>query len=124
MAAHKILVVDDSPLVRQQLRMALMDAGFDVIEAVDGQDGVNKIRSTPNLAAVVCDINMPGMNGIQVIETVRKEGYKMPIAVLSTEGNTELMMRGKKAGCQAWMIKPFKADILVAALKKMATMPR
>ncbi len=124
MAAQKVLVVDDSPLVRQQVRMALTDAGFDVTEAVDGQDGVNKIRSTPGFAAVVCDINMPIMNGIQLIETVRKEGHKMPIAVLSTEGNTELMMRGKKAGCQAWMIKPFKADILVAAVKKMASMSR
>ena len=67
----KILIVDDSATVRQQVRMALEGAGFDVEEAVDGLDGKERIGKSSQLAAVVCDVNMPRMNGIEMIESVK-----------------------------------------------------
>ena len=116
----KVLIVDDSASVRQQVALALKQAGFDVMEAVDGLDGVNKIGATPDLAAVICDVNMPRMNGLELVEKVQGTGKPLPIVMLTTEGQPELMQRARKAGAKGWIIKPFKADLLVATIKKLA----
>jgi len=82
----KILIVDDSATVRQQVRMALEGAGFDVEEAVDGMDGKERIAKNTQLAAVVCDVNMPRMNGIEMLESVKKDPKhgRLPIVMLTT----------------------------------------
>lgn len=118
----KILVVDDSATVRQQVALALGEAGFDVLEAVDGQDGLDKIKATPALSAVICDINMPRMNGLEMIEKVRAQSAlsSLPVIMLTTEGQPSLIARAKQAGAKAWIIKPFKAELLVSALRKVA----
>jgi two-component system, chemotaxis family, chemotaxis protein CheY len=117
----KILIVDDSPTVRQQVRMALEGAGFDVEEAVDGMDGKERIGRNAQLAAVVCDVNMPRMNGIEMIESVKSDprNGKLPIVMLTTEGQAALVKRAKAAGATGWMIKPFNASLLIATIKKL-----
>lgn len=117
----KILVVDDSATVRQQVGLALGQAGFDVVEAVDGLDGVDKINTVADLALVICDVNMPRMNGLEMIEKLRTENKfpKLPIVMLTTEGQPELVERAKKAGAKGWIVKPFKAELLVAAARKL-----
>jgi two-component system chemotaxis response regulator CheY len=112
-----VMIVDDSPAVRQQVGAALREAGFVVIEAVDGQDGVEKLKSTPAVCLVVCDVNMPRMNGIQFLASVRGQ---VPVLMLTTEGQPELINQAKALGAKAWIIKPFKAPLLVAAVQKLA----
>ena len=119
----KILVVDDSATVRQQVGQALRQANFDVIEACDGQDGVTKIEQTPDLKMVICDINMPRMNGLEMVEAVKQSGRidaGLSIVMLTTEGHPDLIKRAKQAGAKGWIVKPFKPELLIAAAQKLA----
>ena len=119
--SKRVLVVDDSATIRQQVRLALEAAGFEVLEAVDGVDGVAKIGELADLSAVICDVNMPGKSGLELLESVKAEpkNADLPIVMLTTEGQPTLVQRAKKAGAKGWIIKPFKAELLVAALKKL-----
>jgi len=101
--------------------MALVQAGFDVVEAADGEDGIAKIRSDSTIAAVICDINMPKKTGLELIEEVRAGGAnsQVPIVMLTTEGQPAMVQRAKLAGAKGWIIKPFKAALLVAAVQKL-----
>jgi two-component system chemotaxis response regulator CheY len=101
--------------------MALTAAGFEVVEAVDGEDGVNKIRSDSTLAAVICDINMPKKTGLELIEEIKSGGANshVPIVMLTTEGQPAMVQRAKAAGAKGWIVKPFKPNLLVAALQKL-----
>jgi two-component system chemotaxis response regulator CheY len=119
----KILVVDDSATVRQQVRTALADTGFDVIEAADGQEGLEAINACGDLAAVICDINMPRMSGLELLETLAEKGTVpgLPVVMLTTEGQPLLMKRAKAAGARGWLVKPFKGATLVATLRRLTT---
>jgi two-component system chemotaxis response regulator CheY len=101
--------------------MALTQAGFEVVEAVDGQDGVNKIRTDSKLSAVICDVNMPKKTGLELIEEIKGGGPNsdVPIVVLTTEGQPAMVQRAKAAGAKGWIVKPFKPNLLVAALQKL-----
>ncbi|HEY0250584.1 MAG TPA: response regulator [Kofleriaceae bacterium] len=118
--AKKILVVDDSPTIRQQVSAALSQAGFATVEAVDGLDALAKVDGTT--AMMICDVNMPRMGGLDLIEKLHADTRwtAMPIVMLTTEGNPAHIERAKKAGAKGWIIKPFKADLLVAAVQKLA----
>jgi two-component system chemotaxis response regulator CheY len=118
---RRVLIVDDSATIRQQVRMALTQAGFEVVEAVDGEDGVNKIRSDSTLSAVICDINMPKKTGLELIEEIKAGGAnsEIPIVMLTTEGQPAMVQRAKAAGAKGWIVKPFKPNLLVAALQKL-----
>ena len=122
MSRQKVLVVDDSTSVRQQVSQALTSAGFDVVEAVDGVDGLDIISSATDLAAVICDVNMPRMNGLDLLERLRGATGRpsLPVLMLTTEGQPALIQRAKQAGARGWIIKPFKSDLLVAAMRKLA----
>ncbi|MCE9571693.1 MAG: response regulator [Deltaproteobacteria bacterium] len=119
--SKRILVVDDSPTVRQQVSVALCQAGFAVVEAVDGLDALGKFDAT--IAMVVCDVNMPRMNGIEMLEKLKADGKgsTTPIVMLTTEGQPALIDRAKKAGAKGWIVKPFKPDQLIAAVKKLTS---
>ncbi|HEX3777048.1 MAG TPA: response regulator [Polyangiaceae bacterium] len=117
----RVLVVDDSATVRQQVRAALGGGGFDVVEASDGSEGAETIGRLTDLAAVICDVNMPRMNGIEMLETVKRDPKHtaLPIVMLTTEGQHELVQRAKAAGAKGWIVKPFKPDLLLAAIRKI-----
>ncbi len=117
----KVLIVDDSATIRQQVRMALNAAGFDVVEAADGEDGLSMIRSDSAIVAVICDINMPKKSGLELLEELKAGGAnsQVPIVMLTTEGQPALVQRAKKAGAKGWIVKPFKANLLVAAMQKL-----
>ena len=117
----KILVVDDSQSVRQQVSLALQQAGYDIIEAVDGEDGAAKINSQPDLSMVISDVNMPNLNGLEMLEKVSdKLKAGLPVVMLTTEGQPALIKRAKAAGAKGWVVKPFKAAQLVATVDKLA----
>jgi two-component system chemotaxis response regulator CheY len=115
----KILVIDDSPTVRQQVGLALSQAGYQVVEAVDGVDAIAKVDAT--IAMLICDVNMPRMNGLEMLEKLRADARwkALPVVMLTTEGQPGLIERAKKAGAKGWIIKPFKAELLVAAVQRL-----
>jgi two-component system chemotaxis response regulator CheY len=117
----KVLVVDDSPTVRQQVGLALKQAGYEVVEATDGADGAAKVGSDPSIGMVILDVNMPRMNGLEMLESVKAGGKNadLPVIMLTSEGQQSLIERAKKAGAKGWIVKPFKAELLVAAVKKL-----
>ncbi len=116
-----ILVIDDSATVRQQVGLAVKQAGFDIVEAADGLEGLDRLKNVADIALVVCDINMPNMNGLDMLEQVQKDGKytSIPIIILTTEGQPDQVARAKKAGARAWIVKPFKAELLAAAVNKL-----
>ncbi len=113
--AKKVLVVDDSGPVRQQVSMTLQQAGYDVDEAQDGQQALEKLE-TAKPCLVICDVNMPRMNGIQFLE---KAGTRQPVVMLTTEGNPEVKKRAKELGAKGWIIKPFKPELLIEAVRHL-----
>lgn len=121
MSKVKVLVVDDSATVRQQVAMALGQAGFEVIEAIDGQAGLETIGRDPLIKLVICDINMPRLNGLDMLAQVKADpkNKDLPIVMLTTEGQPALMQRAKEHGAKGWVVKPFDAAQLAAAAKKL-----
>jgi two-component system, chemotaxis family, chemotaxis protein CheY len=99
----------------------LIGAGFEVMEAGDGVDGAERIRGTPDLALVLCDVNMPRLNGLEMVESLSAElqARSLPIVMLTTEGEPQAILRAKKAGARAWIVKPFKEHLLVGAVRKL-----
>lgn len=118
----RVLVVDDSPVIRQQVGAALTQVGFEMIEATDGMQGVEALRQN-EVAVVVCDINMPLMNGLEMLEAIKAQSIKpkVPVIMLTTEGQPAQIQRAKAAGAKGWMVKPFKAETLAAIVQKLAT---
>lgn len=116
----KVLVVDASAVVRQQVRTVLEEAGFEVFEAVDGHDAVAKVNAN-TFSGVVCEVNMPRMGGVEFAELVKGDSRhaELPILMLTTEGTPHLIRRAKAAGVNGWILKPFKPDQVVAALAKL-----
>jgi two-component system chemotaxis response regulator CheY len=118
--AKTILVIDDSASLRQVVKMALTGAGYNVIEAGDGQAALALLDGRQvNMA--VCDVNMPIMNGIEFVKAAKAlAAYKfMPILMLTTESQEEKKEQGKAAGAKAWMVKPFSPTQLVNAVAKL-----
>ena len=121
----KILIIDDSSSVRRQVAGALTTAGFEVLEAADGVDGAAQIRGQTDLALVICDVNMPRMNGLDMLDDVRGElaSRSLPVVMLTTEGQPEAMARAKKSGAKGWIVKPFKEHLLLGAVRKLTASP-
>jgi|HubBroStandDraft_3_1064219.scaffolds.fasta_scaffold563508_2 two-component system chemotaxis response regulator CheY len=121
--SKKVLVVDDSSSIRQRVTAALVAAGFEVVAAVDGLDGLAKLGAAKDLALVIADINMPRLNGLEMISRIRldEKTAGIPILVLTTEGDPELIAEARKLGVKAWMVKPFKDELLVSAVTKLTT---
>lgn len=117
----KVLIVDDSATVRQQVRAALNVADFDLFEATDGVEGAETVNRLADLAAVVLDVNMPRMGGLEMLELIKKEprNATLPIVMLTTEGQHQLVQRAKAAGAKGWIVKPFKPELLLAAIRKL-----
>ena len=119
--SKKVLVVDDSMTVRQQVGAVLSQAGFTVVEAGDGVDGADAISAQRDIAMVICDVNMPRMNGLDMVAKVKGDpaNANLPIIMLTTEGNPALIKQAKSAGAKGWILKPFKAEQLLATVQKL-----
>ena len=114
----KLLIVDDSTMLRDMLSYALNEGGYnDVIEAVDGIDGLNKAKETV-YDLIITDVNMPNMDGITLVAELRKlpQYAKSPILVLTTERGDEMKAKGKASGATGWIVKPFVPDQLLKAV--------
>lgn len=118
--AKVILTADDSSSVRQMVSFTLKQAGYDVVEAIDGKDALLKAKSR-SVNMVITDLNMPNMNGIELIKSLRGEAaYKfIPIIMLTTESQASIKQEGKSAGATGWIVKPFKPDQLLGVVKKV-----
>lgn len=118
--AKIIMTVDDSASVRQMVSFTLREAGYDVLEASDGRDALNKLNGV-KVNMIVTDLNMPNMDGIELIRNVRANGDNkfVPIIMLTTESQNEKKAEGKTAGATGWIVKPFKQEQLLAVIKKV-----
>ena len=116
-----VLVVDDSGSVRQQVAMALRRAGFALVEAADGREGLAMLAANKNIDMVICDINMPNMNGLEMVEKVKSqpENKSLPILMLTTEGQPSMVKRAKEAGAVGWLVKPFNSVQLVQTVSRL-----
>ena len=115
-----VLAVDDSTSIRQMVTFTLKSAGYEVVEAVDGQDGLDKAKGkTVNL--VLTDQNMPRMDGLTLIKNLRAlPQYKtVPILMLTTESSDAMKTQGKAAGATGWLVKPFDPQKLLEVVKKV-----
>ena len=117
-ATKKILVADDSAVVRQQLRIVLQQAGYNVVEAFDGEHALELLQRI-NVQLILCDVNMPRMNGLELIEQLKLRASLRPCLMLTIERHEELLERARRAGAMGWIIKPFKAEQLVKAVAKL-----
>jgi len=115
-----ILIVDDSALVRTMLSKALSGAGYEVLAAVDGQDALAKLREQ-KAHLVISDVNMPKMNGLEFVREMRllPNGKFTPVIMLTTESATSMQEEARAAGVKAWMVKPFNAAGMLAAVGKL-----
>ena len=119
--AKRILTIDDSKTMRDMLMLTLAEAGFEVLQAVDGQDGLD-VLGDERVDVVITDINMPIMDGYGVIRSLRKNPVhkSTPILVLTTESDAEKKVIAREAGATGWMVKPFDPDRLIATIRKVA----
>jgi len=115
-----ILTVDDSKSMRQMVSFTLKQAGYDVVEAEDGVDGLNKAKSS-RCNLIITDVNMPKMDGITLVKELRRiASYKFtPILLLTTEAGADKKQEGKAAGATGWLVKPFNPDQLLNTIKKV-----
>lgn len=119
----RILAIDDSLTMREMLRQTLTEAGFDVVLAEDGVDGLAQLPgAAPDL--ILTDLNMPNMDGFGLIEAVRKGDVasRVPILVLTTESATTLKERARAAGATGWITKPFDEQSLVSTIRRVAAL--
>ncbi len=117
----QILVVDDSSTVRNEVGDFLQKNGLTVSFAVDGRDGLAKLKADPSVKLVVCDVNMPNMDGLTMAGKVRGElgNAGVNIVMLTTENSPSMKERGKAAGIKGWIVKPFNGTAVIGSFKKL-----
>ncbi len=117
---HSILAVDDSASMRQMVSFTLKSAGYNVVEAVDGQDAWEKSGSR-DFDLVLTDQNMPRMDGIGLTKKLREHPkFKAtPILILTTESSDQMKMAGRSAGATGWLVKPFDPTKLIEVIRKV-----
>lgn len=115
-----IMIVDDSASLRQVVAIALRGAGYDVLEAQNGQDALNKLDGK-KINLIISDVNMPVMDGISMVKEVKKlAAYKFtPIIMLTTEGADDKKKEGQAAGAKAWIVKPFQPEQMLKAVSML-----
>lgn len=120
----KILIVDDSESLRIQLKKALQAKGHTVCEGHDGKHGLEVLKANTDTKLIICDVNMPNMDGITMCSKVKEDSSisNIPIFMLTTESNAELKEKGKKVGVKAWVTKPFDEAKLLDGVAKILSM--
>jgi len=119
--ARTILIVDDSTSLRTVVRLALTRAGYEVLEAGDGVAALDALDQAPKVHLIVCDVNMPNMDGITFVTQVKQHPRNrfIPVVMLTTEGEEDAKNRGRLAGAKAWIVKPFNPPQLLDAVSKL-----
>lgn len=118
--AKTILIVDDSSSLRQVVNIALKTYGYTVVQAENGRDALDKLKTvTPNL--IICDVNMPIMDGITFVKELKSlpEHKFTPVIMLTTEAGEEKRLEGQTAGAKAWLVKPFRPEVVLKAVQKL-----
>lgn len=118
--AKTVLIVDDSLSIRQLVRAALTSVGYGVIDAIDGQDALNKLVGQ-RVNLIISDVNMPNMDGITFLKAVKQlPAYRFtPVIMLTTESEESKKREGQAAGAKAWVVKPFQPDQLIGAVQRL-----
>jgi two-component system chemotaxis response regulator CheY len=121
--AKTVLVIDDAASIRQVVKLVLGEEGYVIVEAEDGLDAVSKLDGK-DIDCIVCDVNMPNMNGIEFLEKVKTDdalsAYKfIPFIMLTTESSESMKAKGKELGAKAWLVKPFQPEQLLESIKKL-----
>ena len=113
-----ILVVDDSMIIRKQLSSVLSKQGYEVVEAASAAAAIDLARSNEPIALIISDVNMPGMNGLEMVGEIRTlpKHEKTPILMLTTESTDHMQQEGMEKGASAWIVKPFNEEQLIAGI--------
>lgn len=116
-----VMVIDDSGSFRTVVKLALQKAGYTVVEAGDGKEALTKLESTAKVNLIVCDVNMPNMDGLTFLKTIKSTAtHKFtPVIMLTTESQEAKKAEGRAAGAKAWITKPFQPSQLVDAVNKL-----
>ena len=116
-----IMIIDDSNVFRKVVSMHLNNAKYNVIEASDGLDAFEKLKEVERIGLIICDINMPNMDGLEFVSKIKQEAkWKfIPIVMLTTESQEEKKRQGMQAGAKAWLVKPFSPEQLLSAVAKL-----
>ena len=116
-----ILIVDDSEALRAQLRKDLQTHGHTILEAFDGLDGLAQLKRASQVNLIICDVNMPNMDGLTMCSHVKSDAQfsNVSIFMLTTEANAEMKARGKEVGIKAWVTKPYSLQKLLTAIDKV-----
>jgi two-component system chemotaxis response regulator CheY len=117
----QVLVVDDSSTVRNEVGEFLKSNGLDIAYAVDGRDGLTQLKADSAIRLIVCDVNMPNMDGLTMVEKVRSELHNQAvhIVMLTTENSPAMKERGRAAGVKGWIVKPFNGAAVIGSFKKL-----
>lgn len=118
--AKTVLAIDDSASIRQMVAFTLKSSGYEVIEAVDGQDGLDKAKAK-SVNLVLTDQNMPRMDGLTLIKSLRSNPQyaATPILMLTTESSDAMKSQGRAAGATGWLVKPFDPQKLIEVVRKV-----
>lgn len=121
----KILIVDDSKVIRVKLATTLEAAGHTVLEAADGAEGLRLAIDNPDITLVIADYNIPLMDGVTMCARIhQRPGYeRIPLFMLTSESSSQLKAEGKAAGVMAWIVKPFEPTSLVQLIEKVLRRP-
>lgn len=122
MAKGKILVIDDEEDVRDVIRLHLEGAGYNILEAVNGEDAIKTLRAEDNMVnvgVILCDIRMPKVNGIECIDFLRKEAPGIPVVVVTGYPDTEMATHLMKQGVKDYLVKPVEKEKLLGTVAEM-----
>jgi two-component system, chemotaxis family, chemotaxis protein CheY len=115
-----IIVIDDSQAARDLLSEVLSADGYELIMAVDGPRGLEAVRAHPEASLAICDLHMPGLSGLEVLEALQKDGSTLPFLMLTTEARRDVLERARALGAKGWMVKPFKTPMLLSVVRKLS----
>ncbi len=118
--AKKVLVVDDSKSIVAMIQYSLEKVGHQVLTAYDGNEGLQRLEEAGGVDLILCDLNMPNMDGLSMLKAIKasKKYAKIPFLMLTTEAQQSLRQQAKDAGAKAWIIKPFTDEQIQGAIKK------
>ena len=117
----RILIVDDSLVIREQVSKVLTEAGYQVVEAADGLMALEELRAA-HFDLMLCDVNMPRLDGLGLLERVKADAINegLRILMLTAEGHPAEVARARAAGAKGWLVKPVRPDLLMMAVHKLA----